>query len=58
MEGWGGLNMDKDWNKYVPLTKKEDKKNKDISKHIISVYDNDGKRRNKSEIVNDIIEKL
>jgi DNA polymerase III delta prime subunit len=55
MEGWGGLNMDKDWNKFVPLSKEEDVKNRDIAKHIISVYDNEGNRRDKSEIAKDII---
>jgi hypothetical protein len=58
MEGWGGLNMEKDWNKFVPLSKEEDKKNKDITKHIISVYNDKGERRNKSEIVKDIINLL
>jgi len=58
MKGWGGLNMDKDWDKFVPLSKKEDKKNKDIAKHIISVYNDGGERRDKKEIVNDIINLL
>ena len=58
MEGWGGLNMDKDWNKFVPLSKEEDVKNRDISKHIISVYDDNGERRDKKEIVKDIIKLL
>ena len=58
MEGWGGLNMDKDWNKFVPLSKEEDKKNRDIAKHTISVYDEEGKRRNKTEIAKDIIDLL
>ena len=44
MKGWGGLNMEKGWNKFVPLSKEEDKKNKDIAKHVISVYDNKGGR--------------
>jgi hypothetical protein len=58
MEGWGGLNMDKDWNKFVPLSKEEDVKNRDIAKHIISVYDENGERRDKKEIVKDIIKLL
>jgi hypothetical protein len=58
MKGWGGLDMENDWNKYVPLTKEEDVKNKDIAKHIVSVYNEDGKRRNKTEIVKDIINLL
>ena len=36
----------------------EDVKNKDIAKHIVSVYNEDGKRRNKTEIVKDIIDLL
>jgi hypothetical protein len=58
MKGWGGLNMDKDWNKFVPLSKEEDKKNKDIAKHTISVYDKKEKRRNKTDIAKDIIDLL
>ena len=58
MEGWGGLNMDKDWNKITPLSKEEDVNNRDISKHIINVYDEEGKRRNKTEIAKDIIDLL
>jgi hypothetical protein len=58
MEGWGGLNMEKDWNKFVPLSKEEDKKNKDIAKHTISVYDKKEKRRNKTDIAKDIIDLL
>ena len=58
MKGWGGLDMENDWNKYVPLTKDEDVKNKDIAKHIISVYNDNGDRRNKTEIVKDIIDLL
>ena len=49
MKGWGGLNMDKNWDKIAPLSKEEDVNNKDISKHIINVYDkNDEKRRGRS----------
>ena len=58
MKGWGGLDMNKDWDKFVPLSKDEDKKNRDIAKHIISVYDEKGNRKNKSEIAKDIIELL
>jgi hypothetical protein len=58
MKGWGGLNMDKDWNKFVPQSKEEDVKNRDIAKHIISVYNDNGERRDKSEIAKDIIELL
>jgi hypothetical protein len=58
MEGWGGLDMNKDWNKFVPLSKEENLKNMDIAKHVISVYDENGKRRDKSLIVKDIISLL
>jgi shikimate kinase len=58
MKGWGGLNMDKDWNKIAPLSKEEDVNNRDISKHIINVYDKNGERRNKTDIAKDIINLL
>ena len=55
VEGWGGLNMEKGWDQEFPLTDEEDKKNKDISKHIVEVYNDDGTRRDKSDIAEDII---
>ena len=55
VEGWGGLNMEKGWNQKFPLTTEEDKKNKDVSKHIVEVYNDDGTRRDKSDIAEDII---
>jgi len=55
VEGWGGLNMEKGWNQKFPLTTEEDKKNKDISKHIVEVYNDDGTRRDKSDIAEDVI---
>ena len=58
MKGWGGLDMEKDWNKVVPLSKEEDVKNRDIAKHIVSVYDDNGKRRDKRDITKDIINLL
>ena len=58
MKGWGGLNMAKDWNKIAPLSKEEDVNNRDISKHIINVYDKNGERRNKTDIAKDIIDLL
>jgi hypothetical protein len=58
MKGWGGLNMDKNWDKIAPLSKEEDVNNKDISKHIINVYDKNDERRDKKEIVKDIIKLL
>jgi hypothetical protein len=58
MQGWGGLNMDKDWDKYVPLSSDENDINKDLAKHTVPVYDENGNRRNKTEIAKDIIELL
>ncbi len=55
VEGWGGLDMEKGWDQEFPLTTEEDKKNKDISKHIVEVYNDDGTRRDKSEIAEDVI---
>jgi DNA polymerase III delta prime subunit len=55
VEGWGGLNMEKGWDQEFPLTDEEDKKNKDVSKHIVEVYNDDGTRRDKSDIAEDII---
>jgi hypothetical protein len=55
MKGWGGLDMEKDWNKFVPLSSDEDAINRDVAKHIIPVYDESGNRRDKSEIAGDII---
>jgi len=54
MKGWGGLNLDKDWNKHVPLTKEEDSINKEIAKHTVIVYNKNGDRKTPSEIVKDI----
>jgi hypothetical protein len=58
MKGWGGLNMDKNWDKIAPLSKEEAVNNKDISKHIINVYDKNNERRNKTDIAKDIIDLL
>ena len=58
MEGWGGFDMKKGWDKEAPLSNEEDQKNKDISKHIVAVYNEKGERRNKSDIAKDIIEKI
>ena len=55
VEGWGGLNMEKGWDQEFPLTTEEDKKNKDVSKHIVEVYNDDGTRRDKSDIAEDVI---
>lgn len=58
VEGWGGLNMEKGWEQEYPLTDEENQKNQDIAKHTVEVYNNDGSRRDKSEIANDIIKIL
>jgi hypothetical protein len=58
VEGWGGLDMKKGWDQEFPLTDEEDKKNRDLSKHIVDVYNSDGSRRDKSDIADDIIKKV
>jgi shikimate kinase len=58
VEGWGGLNMEKGWDQEFPLTEEEDRKNKEIAKHTVEVYNNDGSRRNVSDISNDVIKFL
>jgi hypothetical protein len=58
MKGWGGLDMKKDWNKFVPLNSDENAINKDLAKHIVPVYDESGNRRNKTKIAQDIIKLL
>jgi len=58
MEGWGGLDMEKDWNKVVPLSSDEDAINRDVAKHVVPVYDENGNRRDKSKIVQDIVSLL
>lgn len=58
VEGWGGLNMKKGWDQEFPLTEEEDRKNKEIAKHTVEVYNNDGSRRNVSDIANDVIKFL
>jgi hypothetical protein len=58
MQGWGGLDMEKDWNKFVPLSSDEDAINRDVAKHVVPVYDESGNRRDKSEIAGDIISQL
>jgi shikimate kinase len=58
MQGWGGLDMEKDWNKFVPLSSNEDQINRSVAKHVVPVYDESGNRRNKSDIAGDIISQL
>lgn len=56
--GWGGLNLSEDWNKTVPLSPEENKKNMAIAKHIIFVYHKNGRRRNRKSIAKEIIKLL
>ena len=58
MKGWGGVEMEKDWDKQAPLTPEENKINQSVGKHLIPVYNDDGNRKNPNEIVRDIEEKL
>ena len=58
MQGWGGLDMEQDWNKFVPLSSDEDAINRDVAKHVVPVYDESGNRRDKTEIANEIISNL
>ena len=50
--------MEKGWDQKFPLTDEEDRKNKDIAKHTVEVYNNDGSRRNVSDIASDVIKFL
>jgi hypothetical protein len=50
--------MEKDWNKFVPLSSNEDQINRSVAKHVVPVYDEKGNRRNKSDIAGDIISQL
>jgi len=50
--------MKKGWDQEFPLTEEEDRKNKEIAKHTVEVYNNDGSRRNVSDIANDVIKFL
>ena len=58
MQGWGGLDMEKDWNKFVPLSSTEDEINRSVAKNVVPVYDEIGNRRDKSEIAGDVISQL
>ena len=58
MQGWGGLDMEKNWNKFVPLSSTEDEINRSVAKHVVPVYDEIGNRRDKSEIAGDVISQL
>ena len=58
MQGWGGLDMGNEWNKFVPLSSSEHDINRTVAKHIIAVYDESGNRKDKVEIANEIISNL
>ena len=58
MQGWGGIELEKNWNEVSPLSSDEDSINQSIAKHIIPVYNENGERRNREQIANDIIKLL
>ena len=58
MKGWRDFDMKKGWNEEVPLTDKENEINQSIARHTITVYNKNGTRRDKKDIVNDIIKLL
>jgi hypothetical protein len=58
MKGWRDFDMKKGWDKEAPLTDKENEINQSIARHTITVYNKNGTRRDKKDIVNDIIKLL
>ena len=58
MKGWRDFDMKKGWDEEAPLTDKENKINQSIARHTITVYNKNGTRRDKKDIVNDIIKLL
>ena len=58
MKGWRDFDMKKGWNEEAPLTDKENEINQSIARHTITVYNKNGTRRDKKDIVNDIIKLL
>ena len=58
MKGWRDFDMKKGWNEEAPLTDKENEINQSIARHTIAVYNKNGTRRDKKDIVNDIIKLL
>ena len=58
MKDWRDFDMKKGWDEEAPLTDKENKINQSIARHTIPVYNKNGTRRDKKDIVNDIIKLL
>ena len=58
MKGWRDFDMKKGWDEEAPLTDKENEINQSIARHTITVYNKNGTRRDKKDIVNDIIKLL
>jgi hypothetical protein len=58
MKDWRDFNMKKGWDKEDPLTDKENKINQSIARHKITVYNKNGTRKDKKDIVEDIIKLL
>ena len=58
MKDWRDFNMKKGWDKEAPLTDKENKTNQSIARHTIAVYNKNGTRKDKKDIVEDIIKLL
>ena len=58
MEGWGGIELVDGWDKIAPLSEEEEKKCRELAKHIVYTYYSKGNRRNKKDIVKDIIKLL
>ena len=58
MKGWRDFDMKKGWNEEAPLTDKENEINQSIARHTITVYNKNGTRRDKRDIVEDIVGEL
>ena len=58
MKDWRDFDMKKGWDEEAPLTDKENEINQSIARHTITVYNKNGTRRDKKDIVNDIIKLL
>ena len=58
MKGWRDFDMKKGWDEEAPLTDKENEINQSIARHTIAVYNKNGTRRDKRDIVEDIVGEL
>ena len=58
MKDWRDFDMKKGWDEEAPLTDKENKINQSIARHTIPVYNKNGTRKDKRDIVEDIIKLL